>query len=97
MRNTSTATNADELERSTTGSITRAQALQTSSETNAREYTTAKIKSLATFYRLEFFQTLQTLRYNRRRKITSSKYNIFATSLLCRSASIRVHVEVPNG
>ena len=35
----------DELERSTlTGIITRAQALQTSSKTNAREYTTAKSK-----------------------------------------------------
>ena len=34
-------------------------------------------------------------RYNRSRKITPSKYNIFATSPLSRSASIRVHVEVP--
>ena len=42
-------------------------------------------------------QTLQALRYNRSRKITSSKYNIFATSPFSRSASIRVHVEVPNG
>ena len=37
------------------------------------------------------------IRYNRSRKITSSKYNIFATSPLSGSASIRVHVEVPNG
>ena len=35
------------------------------------------------------------VRYNRSRKITSSKYNIFATSPWSRSASIRVHVEVP--
>ena len=34
--------------------------------------------------------------YNRSRK-TSSKYNIFATSPLSGSASIRVHVEVRNG
>ena len=46
---------------------------------------------------LEIIQTLQTLRYNRSRKITSSKYNIFATFPLSRSASIRVHVEAPNG
>ena len=45
---------------------------------------------------LENIQTLQTLKYNRSRKITSSKYNIFASSPLSRSASIRVHVEVPN-
>ena len=37
------------------------------------------------------------IRYNRSRKVTSSKYNIFATSTFSRSASIRVHVEVPNG
>ena len=77
MRNTSSAPNAiiykDELERSTTGIITRAQALQTSSKTNTREYTTAKFKNLATIYRLEMrpiveiIQTLQTLRYNRSR------------------------------
>ena len=36
------------------------------------------------------------MRYNRSRKITSSKYNIFATSPSSRSVSIRVHVEVPN-
>ena len=36
-------------------------------------------------------------RHNRSSKITSSKYNIFATSPLSRSASIHVHVEVPNG
>ena len=36
-------------------------------------------------------------RYNQSRKINSSKHNIFATSHLSRSASIRVHVEVPNG
>ena len=46
---------------------------------------------------LEIIQTLQTLRYNGRRKITSSNCNIFATSPLSRSASIRAHVEVPNG
>ena len=107
MRNTSTAPNAIiqkyELERSTTGITTRAQALQTSSKTNAREYTTAKLKTLATTYGLEImpileiFQTLQTLRYYRSRKITSSEYNSFATSPLSRSVSIRVHVEVPNG
>ena len=34
--------------------------------------------------------------YNRSRKITSSKYNIFATSSLSCSGSIRVAVEVPN-
>ena len=45
----------------------------------------------------EIIQTLQTSRYNRSLKITSSKYNIFATSRLSRSASIRVHFEVPNG
>ena len=60
-------------------------------------------KIIATTYRLEMMpileiiQTLQTSRYNRSRKITSSKYNIFATSPLSRSASIRVHVEVRNG
>ena len=37
------------------------------------------------------------IRYSRSRKTTSSKYNIFATSRLSRSASIRVYVEVPNG
>ena len=58
---------------------------------------------LATNYRLkimpilEIIQTLQTLRYSRSRKITSSKYTIFASTRLTRSASIRVHVEVPNG
>ena len=36
------------------------------------------------------------IRNNRSRKNTSSKYNIFATSPLPRSASIRVHIEVPN-
>ena len=62
-----------------------------------------KIQTLATTYRLEMMpileiiQTLQTSRYNRSRKITSSKYNMFATSPLSRSASIRVHVEVSNG
>ena len=35
--------------------------------------------------------------YNRSRKITSSKYIFFSTPPLSRSASIRVHVEVPNG
>ena len=56
-----------ELERSTTGIITRAQALQTSSKTNPRGYTTAKFKTLATTHRLEMMiifeiiQTLQTL------------------------------------
>ena len=84
-------------------SKTRAQALQTSSNTNAREYITAKFKTLAIIYRLEMMpvleiiQTLQTSRYNRSIKITSLKHNIFATSRLSRSASIRVHVEVPNG
>ena len=38
-----------------------------------------------------------TIKYNRSRKITSAKYNIFATSPLSRSGSIRVHAEVPNG
>ena len=37
------------------------------------------------------------IRYNRSRKITFSKHTIFATFPLSRSASIRVHVEVPNG
>ena len=46
---------------------------------------------------LENIQALQTSRYNRSLKITSSKYNIFATSRLSRSASVRVHVEVRNG
>ena len=67
MRNTSTAPNAiiskDELKRSTfTGIITRAQALQTSSETNAQEYTTAKFKTLATNYRLEMMPILEIIR-----------------------------------
>ena len=86
----------DEIERSTTGNTTHPQDLQTPSKTNARTYTTPKLKTLATTYRLEMMpileiiQTLQTLRYHRSRKITSSKYNIFATSPLSRSASIRV-------
>ena len=46
---------------------------------------------------LEIIQTPQTLRYNCSRKITASRYNIFATSPLSRSASIRVYVEVPIG
>ena len=93
----------DEIEQSTTGIITRTQALQTPSKTNDRENTTAKFKTVATTYRLEMMpileiiQTLQTLKYNQSRKISSSKYNIFATSPLSRSASIDVHVEVPNG
>ena len=37
------------------------------------------------------------VRYNRSRKITSSKYDSFTTCPLSHSASIRVHVEVPNG
>ena len=65
MRNNSTAPNAiiykDELERSTTGIITRAQALQASSKTNAREYTTAKFKTLATTYRLEMMPILEII------------------------------------
>ena len=61
------------------------------------------MKTSATAYRLEnmpmleIIQTLQTLGYSRSRKITSSKNTIFATSPLFRSASIRIHVEVPNG
>ena len=37
------------------------------------------------------------IRYNRSNKISSSNYNIFATYPSSRSASIRVHVELPNG
>ena len=77
------------------------QALQTSSKTNkrsspadikqnkAREYTTAKFKTLATTYRLEMMpiletiQTLLTSRYNQSLKITSSKQNIFLELLAC--------------
>ena len=63
MRSTSTAPNAivytDELERSTAGIITRAQALQMSSKTDAREYTTEKFKTLATTYRLEMMPILK--------------------------------------
>ena len=36
------------------------------------------------------------INYSRSRKVTSSKYNILATSPLSLSASVRVHVEVPN-
>ena len=85
----------DELERSTSGNITRTRALQTSRKTNAREYTIEKSKPLATTYRfemmliLEILQTLQTLRYNRSRKIISSKHNIFSTSLVSLSTHPR--------
>ena len=58
----------DELERSTfTGTRTRARTVQTSSETNARVYTTAKFKTSATTYHLEMtpilemIQAMQTL------------------------------------
>ena len=91
------------IKRRTRAIIPRAQALQTSSKTNAREYATAKLETLATAYRLkmmpvlEVIQTLQTFRYNQTRNVTSSKHIFFATFPLSRLASIRIHVEVPNG
>ena len=78
---------------------TNAQALQTSRKTNK----SMPPQNSKLYYRLEMMpileiiQALQTSRYNRSLKVTSSKYNIFATSRLSRSSSVRVHVEVRNG
>ena len=100
MRNTSTAPNAIiskyELERSTAGVIARPQALHTSSKTNARVYH-REIRNFSNYQPFGNDANFGNhpdaadviIRYNRSRKITSSKYNIFATSPLSRSVSIR--------
>ena len=46
---------------------------------------------------LKIILSLQTWRYNKRLRNSSTTCDIFSTPRLCRSASVRVHVEVRNG
>ena len=81
---------------------TNAQALQTSSKINALEYATAKFKTLATTtaWKDANFRNhpgAADVKIQPKYQDYLLEYNIFATSRLSRSASVRVHVEVRNG
>ena len=80
---------------------TNAQALKTSSKTNAREYATANIKTLATTT-WKWCQYCKSSRRCRRQDTTKISKNphwhaIFCNFSLSCSASVRLHVEVRHG